>query len=334
MCGALPYAQTPSHQAEQAQHKETGAWKMEDRRLTQNSQSGRGGRAASLVVVALVLIMLIATSSAGAAIKPSPLRLGPLQSQQVHADQPFRAQLSAKGGLPPYTYELVAGDVPGPLTVTASGELVGDPTLAGSFPLKVLVRDSYGTAAIRTYTLEVALTVPSVVIQTWVGGDAYIPLEAFGSQGVGTFKVAGKDVPPGVYLLEEGGLEVLAGSPTKAGLYEIPVAATDRTSGAKGKGSVTIHVWGSNIPIALHSFRELNGPSFAGSSFAPESEANGVISGSTTVIEGGRFTYDTHSELLHIFPADGEGTEYLMICEPARAKCSGPSPHGEAFLTE
>lgn len=68
---------------------------------------------------------------------------------------PYHYALQAGGGVPPYTWSLVQGSLPGGLTLSPAGVLAGTPAATGSFPLQVAVRDASGAAVTSALTLTV-----------------------------------------------------------------------------------------------------------------------------------------------------------------------------------
>src|SRR5205085_12159591 len=61
--------------------------------------------------------------------------------------------LVASGGVGPYTYSIVSGNLPGGLTLNpATGAITGTPTTAGSFNFTAKVVDASGNAATNSTT--------------------------------------------------------------------------------------------------------------------------------------------------------------------------------------
>ena len=58
----------------------------------------------------------------------------------------FFQQLPAAGGIPPYTWSLVSGNLPAGLTLDANGTISGTPTTEGGFTFSVAVSDSEGAS--------------------------------------------------------------------------------------------------------------------------------------------------------------------------------------------
>jgi hypothetical protein len=65
--------------------------------------------------------------------------------------------LFADGGVPEYTWTLVAGELPPGLELTESpGRITGTPTTAGTFTFTVRVTDSRGAFAERTFSITIS----------------------------------------------------------------------------------------------------------------------------------------------------------------------------------
>jgi trimeric autotransporter adhesin len=69
---------------------------------------------------------------------------------------PYSQQLSATGGVSPYTWEVTAGALPGGLTLAAGGALAGTPVSPGLYTFTVQVRDSSATTSSKDLQLTVA----------------------------------------------------------------------------------------------------------------------------------------------------------------------------------
>jgi hypothetical protein len=54
----------------------------------------------------------------------------------------YAQQLTASGGVPPYTWNVAAGNLPNGVTLNASGVLAGRATESGSFTFMIQVTDS------------------------------------------------------------------------------------------------------------------------------------------------------------------------------------------------
>ncbi len=66
--------------------------------------------------------------------------------------QAYRVQLSAQGGVAPYAFSVGAGTLPPGLVLSASGEVSGIPTAAGSYEFSLQVADANGFTTTQAFT--------------------------------------------------------------------------------------------------------------------------------------------------------------------------------------
>ncbi len=89
-------------------------------------------------------------------------------------DKPYSYTLEPTGGLPPYTWSLVAGSLPPGLTLDGStGEISGIPTLPGEFVFTVLGQDSYQATTTQEFRLAINNLYELWAITHNVGLNAY-----------------------------------------------------------------------------------------------------------------------------------------------------------------
>ncbi len=89
--------------------------------------------------------------------------------------------LTATGGTSPYTWSVLSGSLPNGLTLSSAGVLSGTPSLAGSFPFTVQVKDASSKTASSNFSINVAFPTPTVAIT----------FPATGSSVSGTVSVSG-----------------------------------------------------------------------------------------------------------------------------------------------
>jgi Domain of unknown function (DUF4082)/Bacterial Ig domain/Putative Ig domain len=82
----------------------------------------------------------------------------------------YSSTLIASGGSTPYTWTLATGQLPSGLTLNPNGTLSGTPSLAGSFPFSVQVKDAAGSSASQAFSINVATPLPSVAITAPANG--------------------------------------------------------------------------------------------------------------------------------------------------------------------
>jgi hypothetical protein len=84
----------------------------------------------------------------------------------------FTSTLSATGGTRPYIWSLLNGALPQGLTLSSSGVISGTPTVAGSSPFTVAVKDSTGASASANLSINVVTPAPpSVSISSPANGS-------------------------------------------------------------------------------------------------------------------------------------------------------------------
>lgn len=82
---------------------------------------------------------------------PSPLPQGA-------AGAAYSQTLNASGGVPPYTWAVTAGSLPGGLTLSTTGVISGAASAAGTFAFTVQVKDSAKSTSTATFSLTISLT--------------------------------------------------------------------------------------------------------------------------------------------------------------------------------
>jgi hypothetical protein len=83
----------------------------------------------------------------------------------------YSSTLAAIGGSTPYTWSLAGGTLPNGLSLSSSGVLSGTPSLAGSFPFTLQVKDASSATASRSFSINVASPTPSVSITSPSNGS-------------------------------------------------------------------------------------------------------------------------------------------------------------------
>ena len=82
----------------------------------------------------------------------------------------YASTLTATGGSTPYTWNLASGALPNGLALNAAGTISGTPSVAGSFPFTVQVKDAAAQSASRNFFINVVLPVPTVAISSPTSG--------------------------------------------------------------------------------------------------------------------------------------------------------------------
>ena len=142
----------------------------------------------------------------------------------------FKLQLAATGGKAGYKWSLAGGTtLPAGLTLDgASGGIGGNPTVPGSFPVKVAVTDSLGFTDTVDVNLSFApkLAITTLALRTAkVGRGFSARLAATGGVAPRAWSIVRGALPAGVHFSERTG--ALSGKPRKAGKSTLVVQVTD-----------------------------------------------------------------------------------------------------------
>jgi large repetitive protein len=148
----------------------------------------------------------------------------------------YSAALAATGGKTPYTWS-ASGLVAGLSLNSSTGQIVGTPAAAGTFPVSVQVRDANAATATKTLTLLIATApVPPAISTTSLpggtAGTAYsAALAATGGKTPYTWSASG--LAAGLNLNSSTGQ--ITGTPTAAGTFNVSVQVMDATATASAK---------------------------------------------------------------------------------------------------
>ena len=161
------------------------------------------------------------------------------------------ANLVAVGGIPPYRWRVISGEVAG-LTLNEDGSIEGTPATPGQFALTVRVEDDVGATATAQVLLNVVSPGNSIQIQRvslpngFVGQDYCAGGNVFSFQAVnsiGEVSWAATDgLPPGMELNAAG---ELCGVPEAAGVFDLTVRVQD-SSGLFDTGLFRIEILGDD----------------------------------------------------------------------------------------
>jgi len=136
---------------------------------------------------------------------------------------PVNIQISATGGVTPYTFSIATGSLPNGLSLNSmTGLITGTPTAAGSFTVKVtdsLNHSSTGTCPITITSGPVIQCSANSTGQ--VGSPVSIQITAIGGTQPYTFSLASGSLPNGLSLNPATGL--ISGTPTAAGNFTVKV---------------------------------------------------------------------------------------------------------------
>ncbi|HZQ71118.1 MAG TPA: putative Ig domain-containing protein [Terriglobales bacterium] len=90
---------------------------------------------------AILLASAAMVGQQSAASGPEPLGISNARLPKGAARSPYHFQMQAIGGLPPYTWQVVEGELPAGITLFPDGTLDGSPTMTGDYSITMKVTD-------------------------------------------------------------------------------------------------------------------------------------------------------------------------------------------------
>ena len=161
-----------------------------------------------------------AEDAGDAGTRPSLRFAGPGVLANAYDGQSYTEQLSALGGLPPYSFSLTDGGLPTGLSLADGGLVTGTPSGTRNADFQVRVTDSdtpprsvVGSASLSVVPVPSNLTVATQSVPDARVGQPYrYVLRAGGVVGTLTWKFLAGDPPPGLQFSADG---VISGTPTE-----------------------------------------------------------------------------------------------------------------------
>jgi len=183
-------------------------------------------------------------------VTPSRLRIttGPAGLPPLLLNEPFTLQMEARGGVPPYRWQLDASEN-SPLQIgAATGAVTARLTSDVPHYANVTVSDSAGDTATVEFVFQPEVGALEIVSAEFLPGQHFarpvsLALEAGGGETPYTWDLVTGDLPPGV-ILENGG--AFSGTPEETGLYDFTAAVTD-AAGSRTTASFVFEVLESEI---------------------------------------------------------------------------------------
>ena len=172
------------------------------------------------------------------------LKIAQVTAPAAEVGRPFRMELRATGGEGQGTWSLSGGTLlPSGLSLDpATGVISGEPTLAGSFPVKVSVTDRLGFADTVDVSLGVAakLAIAKKPLPAARVGRRYrAAVAVLGGVAPRAWKILRGSLPAGIRLDRATG--VLGGTPQRAATFRVWLQVTDDL-GATSTGTYTLKV--------------------------------------------------------------------------------------------
>lgn len=150
--------------------------------------------------------------------------------QPACVGQAYFQAITASGGAPPLTYEVIAGALPPGMVMSqnpTTAFITGTCNTVGSYPFTLRVTDHASIQIQRDYTLGVIGITNLASIPTGQTGIAYsFQLIAGGGTAPYSFVLAAGALPDGLTLSAAG---LISGTPTATGTFSFTIAVTDST---------------------------------------------------------------------------------------------------------
>jgi hypothetical protein len=171
---------------------------------------------------------------------------------------PYSQTLTASGGTVPYTWTLLAGNLPAGVSLTSSnGLLSGTPAAAGTFAFTVQVTDAATGKATQSFSLAIGSNTSSLSITTTsplpagsVGAAYTQTLAATGGRPPYSWSIITGALPGGLSLNAATG--VIAGTATATGSFTFDVRVTDSSSATADQLlSITVSQGGPNPTLSI-----------------------------------------------------------------------------------
>jgi hypothetical protein len=226
----------------------------------------------------------------------------------------YSQALAATGGVTPYAWSVLSGNLPAGLSLSSGGVISGTPTDAGSSNFTVRVTDSQSTPDTDDQALSIVIPVDlSVTTSSLPNGQIGVAysqtLAATGGVTPYSWSLASGTLPAGLSLSSGG---VISGTPTTAGTSSFTVQVTDSQTPADTATKalsiaipVDLSVTTSSLPngqigvaysqtlaatggVTPYSWSLASGTLPAGLSLS----SGGVISGTPTTAETSNFTVE------------------------------------------
>lgn len=218
----------------------------------------------------------------------------------------------AKGGVPPYVWEVADGSLPAGLLMTAAGKVTGTPTILGTYLFTIRVTDSMGSTSIIQSSISVARRV--VVTGNPCTKVSPCSVEAGCLTVCGVFGFLSGGIPPYKYKVTSGAL------PTGMGLSGFSLTKAFPAAPAAGKD----WVFTVRVTDAIGAWAETTSKFHV----FPHIRFSGVLSASCTGTGGSGCTFATPLPF-------ADGTPGLDIHDVAVSVISGPSwPKGLTFIAQ
>jgi hypothetical protein len=219
----------------------TGSFKPEGELLSFRAKSGTAVNGTWLLRItddtpidsgtlncASVFVSPVICTPAGGACGCPPISITPATLPDGAPGVAYSQQISASGGVGPYTFSLDSGTLPAGITLSSSGLLSGTTTDPGTFNFTVLVADNGGCEGTKNYSLNILCPTIQIAPATLPDGTINVDYDetitASGGTAPYTFTLDSGSLPAGLDLAADGSL---TGIPTTESQSNFTIRATD-----------------------------------------------------------------------------------------------------------
>jgi gliding motility-associated-like protein len=140
----------------------------------------------------------------------------------------YSQSITGSGGTGTYTFAIVAGALPGGISLSAAGILSGTPTQTGNYNFTVRATD--GASATGTFAYSITIAAPTITLSPATVPNPVVAvaysqsLSSTGGASPYTYAISAGALPAGLSLSSAG---ILSGIPTAFGAFSFTVQATD-----------------------------------------------------------------------------------------------------------
>lgn len=144
----------------------------------------------------------------------------------------YNASLDAANGTRPYSWDVISGFLPTGLTLaSATGQISGTPTAAGTFPVTVRAVDNSTLLQMARASFNITVSRLGITTQSlpagMVGAAYNASLIATNGTGPYSWSVTSGTLPAGLTLASTG---QISGTPTAAGTFAVTIQAQDSST--------------------------------------------------------------------------------------------------------